>query len=72
MSDFDPDYYRILHVQPDAPREIIRTSYLTLMQRLKMHPDLGGDHWNAALINWRPLTLTDTVNWANRGNRSRH
>jgi hypothetical protein len=21
------------------------------MQRLKMHPDLGGDHWNAALIN---------------------
>lgn len=45
------NYYRVLHVQPDAPVEIIRTSYRTLMQRLRMHPDLGGDHWNAALIN---------------------
>jgi len=45
------NYYRILHVQPDAPDEIIKSSYRTLMQRLKRHPDLGGDHWNAALIN---------------------
>lgn len=45
------NYYRILHVQPDAPDAIIRASYRTLMQRLKAHPDLGGDHWNAALIN---------------------
>ena len=45
------NYYRILHVQPDAPVEIIQSSYRTLMQRLKQHPDLGGDHWNAALIN---------------------
>jgi hypothetical protein len=45
------NYYRVLHVQPDAPVEIIRTSYRTLMQRLRMHPDLGGDHWNAAIIN---------------------
>jgi hypothetical protein len=55
------NYYRILHVQPDAPREIIRTSYLTLMQRLKMHPDLGGDHWNAALINEAFATLMDPI-----------
>ncbi len=45
------NYYRILHVQPDAPLEIIRSSYRTIMQRLKQHPDLGGDHWNAALVN---------------------
>jgi DnaJ-class molecular chaperone len=45
------NYYRILHVQPDAPTEVIKSSYRTLMQRLKMHPDLGGDHSEAALIN---------------------
>ncbi len=45
------NYYRILQVQPDAPFEIIRTSYLTLLQKLKQHPDLGGDHWNATVIN---------------------
>jgi hypothetical protein len=53
------NYYRILHVQPDAPVEIIRTSYRTLMQRLRAHPDLGGDHWNAALINEAYAVLND-------------
>lgn len=53
------NYYRILHVQPDAPTEVIRASYRTLMQRLRMHPDLGGDHWNAALINEAYGVLTD-------------
>ncbi len=28
------------------------------MQRLKQHPDLGGDHWNAALINEAYRVLT--------------
>ncbi len=45
------NYYRILHVQPDAPAAIIKSSYRTLMQKLKAHPDLGGADWNAALIN---------------------
>ena len=54
-----PDYYRLLHVQPDAPVEITRMSYRTLMQRLKHHPDLGGDHAQAALINEAYATLTD-------------
>jgi len=53
------NYYRILHVQRDAPVEIIKTSYRTLMQRLKMHPDLGGDHWQASLINEAFATLSD-------------
>jgi hypothetical protein len=53
------NFYRILHVQPDAPTEVIRMSYLTLMQRLKMHPDLGGDHAQAVLINEAFATLID-------------
>ena len=53
------NYYRILHVQPDAPTEVIKSSYRTLMQRLKMHPDLGGDHAEAALINEAYAVLTD-------------
>jgi hypothetical protein len=53
------NYYRILQVQPGAPVEIIRASYRTLMQRLRAHPDLGGDHWNATLINEAYAVLTD-------------
>jgi DnaJ-class molecular chaperone len=45
------DYYRLLHVDPDAPEEVIKASYRTLMQRLRMHPDLGGDHAGAILLN---------------------
>jgi curved DNA-binding protein CbpA len=56
-----PNFYRVLHVQPDAPVEIIRTSYRTLMQRLAQHPDLGGDTAGAALINEAFETLKDPV-----------
>ena len=45
------NYYRILHVQPEAPLEIIKASYRGLMTKLKAHPDLGGDHEAAVLIN---------------------
>lgn len=45
------NYYDVLHVSRDAPLEIIRGSYRTLMQRMKHHPDLGGDAATAALIN---------------------
>lgn len=55
------NYYRILHVQPDAPVEIIHSSYRTLMQRLKFHPDLGGEEWNAALINTAYAVLSDPI-----------
>jgi len=54
------NYYRVLHVQPDAPKEIIRSSYRTMMQKLRMHPDLGGDDWNASLINEAYEVLTNT------------
>jgi curved DNA-binding protein CbpA len=45
------NYYRVLHVQPDAPLEIIKASYRGLMTTLKAHPDLGGEHEAAVLIN---------------------
>jgi len=53
------NYYQILHVQPEAPLEVIRSSYRTMMQKLKMHPDLGGDHKYAALINEAHTVLTN-------------
>jgi hypothetical protein len=45
------NYYRILHVQADAPVAVIKASYRAQMQKLKLHPDLGGDDWNAAVLN---------------------
>ena len=53
------NYYQILHVQQDAPVEVIRSSYRTMMQRLKMHPDLGGDHDQAAIVNQAYTVLTN-------------
>jgi len=53
------NYYRLLQVQPGAPVEIIRASYRTLMQRLKAHPDLGGSHRHAVLLNEAYAVLTD-------------
>lgn len=63
------DYYRILHVAADAPEEIIKSSYRTLMQRMRQHPDLGGDHEKAALINEAYATLTDPVKRAEYDHR---
>lgn len=50
-SDTRRNHYRTLHVQPDAPFEVIRASYRTLMRTLKLHPDLGGDHAEAVHLN---------------------
>ena len=51
MTDHRRNHYRVLHVQPDAPLEVIRSSYRTLLGRLRQHPDLGGTHAQAVLIN---------------------
>lgn len=49
------NYYRVLHVQPDAPAEVIRAAYRALMTRA--HPDAGGDTDTAAMLNaaWEVL-----------------
>lgn len=59
MKNNRRNYYRILHVQPEAPGEIIKASYRTLMSKLKMHPDLGGDHELASLVNEAYAVLGD-------------
>jgi curved DNA-binding protein CbpA len=53
------NYYRILHVDRDAPAAVIQASYRTLMHRLRVHPDLGGDEGEAALVNEAFATLGD-------------
>lgn len=53
------NHYRILHVQHDAPLAVIKSSYRALMLSLEMHPDRGGDHWNAALVNEAYRVLSD-------------
>jgi curved DNA-binding protein CbpA len=53
------NYYRILHVQPEAPGQVITASYRTMMSKLRLHPDLGGDTANAALINEAYAVLSD-------------
>lgn len=59
MGDERRNLYRILHVQPEAPQEVIRASYRTLMSTLRAHPDLGGDPEAAARINAAYAVLTD-------------
>lgn len=53
------NYYRVLHLQPDAPQPMVRMAYRTIMQKLKAHPDLGGEEWNASLINEAYDVLSD-------------
>lgn len=55
------NYYRVLQVQPDAPFEVIRASYRTLMKELRQHPDLGGEHWNANVLNEAYEVLSDPI-----------
>jgi hypothetical protein len=53
------NYYRVLQVQPDAAADVVKASYRTLMQKLRLHPDLGGDEGHAALINEAYAVLSD-------------
>ncbi len=55
----DIDYYELLLVSRNAPAEVIRASYRTLMQKLKHHPDLGGDVATAVLLNEAYAVLCD-------------
>jgi hypothetical protein len=46
-------------VQPEAPLEIIKASYRAMMMRMKLHPDLGGNHEAAAVVNEAYAVLSD-------------
>lgn len=53
------NYYRILHVQPDAPAEVIHSSYRAILKERRGHPDLGGSMEEALLLNEAYETLKD-------------
>lgn len=53
------NHYRLLHVQSDAPAAVIKASYRALMAL--HHPDVGGDHAMAALLNEAYAVLSDTT-----------
>ncbi|MDO6460454.1 J domain-containing protein [Granulosicoccaceae sp. 1_MG-2023] len=55
----DPDFYALLHVAPDAPEAVIKASYRAVMQKLRAHPDLGGDPARAAMLNEALQVLLD-------------
>ncbi|NND92618.1 MAG: J domain-containing protein [Granulosicoccus sp.] len=57
--DTRPDYYQLLHVQADAPGPVIKASYRAMMQKLRHHPDLGGDSSMAQVLNEAVDTLCD-------------
>ena len=59
MASIKRDFYAVLHVSRDAPPAIVRSSYQTLMQKLRHHPDLGGDPAMAASINEAYAVLSD-------------
>ncbi len=58
-ADNRRNFYRVLHVQPEAPLEVIKASWRTLMSRLRQHPDLGGSDVQAQLINQAWSVLSD-------------
>lgn len=58
-DDLDRDYYELLGLAPRAPEAIIRAACRTLMDELGAHPDAGGSHDRAALINRAQEILLD-------------
>lgn len=45
------DYYQILQISPQADPAIVKAAYYAHLKTLKKHPDLGGDHHEATLLN---------------------
>lgn len=55
------DYYQLLQVSPKADPAIIKAAYYTQLMVLKKHPDLGGSHEEAAVLNEAYEVLSDPV-----------
>ena len=45
------DYYQVLQISPKADPAIVKAAYYTHLKDLKKHPDLGGEHDVALLLN---------------------
>lgn len=61
MNDNHRNHYRVLHVQADAPVQVIKSSWRTLMSQLRQHPDLGGSHAQAVMVNEAWAVLGDPL-----------
>lgn len=55
------DYYKILQVSSQADPAVIKAAYYTQLKVLKKHPDLGGSHQEATLLNEAYEILSDPV-----------
>lgn len=55
----DLDYYQILQISPKADPAIVKAAYYTHLKTLKGHPDLGGNHDGATLLNEAYEILSD-------------
>ena len=61
MKNNRRNFYRILQVQPDASLEVIKNNYRTLLHKLRLHPDLGGENLTASYINLAYATLRNST-----------
>ncbi|MCF6252490.1 MAG: DnaJ domain-containing protein [Methylococcaceae bacterium] len=61
MQNNRRNYYRILQVQPDATLDIIKNNYRTLLHKLCLHPDRGGENLTASNINLAYATLRNSA-----------
>ena len=46
-----PNYYQVLEISPKADPAIVKAAYYTHLKTLRKHPDLGGDHEEASVLN---------------------
>lgn len=53
------DYYKLLQISPKADPAIVKAAYYTQLRVMGKHPDLGGSHEEAALINEAYEILSD-------------
>ena len=53
------DYYQILQISPQADPAVVKAAYYTHLRVLKKHPDLGGSHEEATLLNEAYEILSD-------------
>ena len=60
-DDLNRDYYRLLGVDLTAPPVVVRAAYRAMMLEVGRHPDRGGDHEGAILLNRAKEILLDPV-----------
>ena len=61
----DVNYYKLLQVDPDADKLVIKSTYYTILNKLHTHPDKGGDEEKTKLINEAYQVLSSSQNQVN-------